>query len=238
MGNRRFIYHNGVGKFYDGMAWLMQVILFAMLGLLAFPKQVWEAKWIGLAIAVFLMLVARPLAVAVGMWRSHFNAKQRLLVSWVGLRGGAPIMLATFPLMAGVAHAELLFHIVFFIVLTSVLIQGMTIMPMARLLKLDAPLHKTPRMPLSIEETGNSDATSLEFTVPAGRGGHTLAQLKLPEGALVLLIRRGEKFVIPRGDTNLTEDDVLTIMGSDQALEKTALRLADSNHPNEGGIQP
>ncbi len=234
MGNTRFVFHNGVGKFYDGMAWMMQVVLFTMLGLLAFPKQLWEAKWIGLAVALFLMLVARPLAVFIGMWRSRFTLNEQLLVSWVGLRGGAPIMLATFPLLGNVAHADLMFHIVFFIVLTSVLIQGMTIMPAARLLKLDAPLRKTPRMPLSIEETGNSDANSFEFTVPAGRGGHTLAQLKLPEGALVLLIRRGEKFVIPRGDTELAEDDVLTIMGNDQALEKTALLLADSNELHEG----
>ena len=152
MGNRRFVFHNGIGRFYDGLAWMMQVILFTMLGLLAFPSQVWHAKWIGFA--VFLMRVARPLATFIGMWRSRFSVNERLLVSWVGLRGGAPIMLATFPLMAEISNSDLMFHIVFFIVLTSVLLQGMTIMPMAKLLKLDAPLRKNPRMPLSIEDTG------------------------------------------------------------------------------------
>ncbi|MGE4563859.1 MAG: potassium/proton antiporter [Victivallaceae bacterium] len=233
MGNRRFIYHNGVGKFYDGMAWLMQVVLFTMLGLLAFPKQVWEAKWIGLAVALFLMLVARPLAVFIGMWRSRFSFNEQLLVSWVGLRGGAPIMLATFPLLGDVSHADLMFHIVFFIVLTSVLIQGMTIMPAARMLKLDAPLRKTPRMPLSVEETGNADAKSFEFTVPAGRSGRTLAQLKFPEGALVLLIRRNENFVIPRGDTELLEGDILTVFGNDKALEKCTIRLNEPDRTDE-----
>ena len=220
MGNRRFIFHNGVGRFYDGVAWMMQVVLFTMLGLLAFPHQVWEAKWIGLAVAVFLMLAARPLAVFICMAGSRFGWRERLLIAWVGLRGGAPIMLATFPLMAGVKHADLLFHIVFFIVLTSVLFQGMTIMPLARLLGLDAPLHRMPRMPLTVEETGEPGAKSREFVVSTGHDGRSLAELKLPGGALVLLIRREERFVIPRGDTSLAAGDVLTVMGSERALEQ------------------
>lgn len=226
MGNRRFIFHNGVGRFYDGLAWMMQVILFTMLGLLAFPKQVWEAKWIGLAVAVFLMAVARPLAILIGMWRSRFSFKERLLVAWVGLRGGAPIMLATFPLMANVAHANFMFHIVFFIVLTSVLLQGMTIMPAAKLLKLDAPLRKTPRMPLVVEETGDANAGSAEVVVPESCGGRSLARMNLPEGVLVLLIRREDRVVVPRGDTRLEPGDVLTLMGNKQALTESVRKFS------------
>ncbi|MDD3886150.1 MAG: potassium/proton antiporter [Victivallaceae bacterium] len=226
MGNRRFVFHNGVGKFYDGIAWMMQVVLFSMLGLLAFPSQVWSAKWLGLAIAVFLMVIARPLATFICMWRSGFSLREQTLVSWIGLRGGAPIMLATFPLMAGVSQSALMFHIVFFIVITSVLLQGMTIMPMARLLGLDAPLRKTPRIPLSIEETGDKSTISRELIASEGIDHRSLAEIKLPEGALILLIRRDEKIIIPRGDTRLAEGDVLTVMGSPEAVHECATKFS------------
>ena len=221
MGNSKFVFHNGVGRFYDGLAWMMQVILFTMLGRLAAPEAVWDAKWYGLAIAGFLMVFGRPLAVFLCMWRSPFSIRERILVSWVGLRGGAPIMLATFPLLAmpDAPGTKGLFYIVFFIVITSVLLQGMTVMPLAKLLKLDAPLKKKVRMPLSFEETGDSSSDSRELELPSCRNGQTLAEVKLPEGALVLMIRRDEKFIVPRGDTVLYEGDILTIMGSPPAVK-------------------
>ncbi len=225
MGNTRFVFRNGVGRFFDGLAWLMQVVLFTMLGLLAFPSQLWNAKWIGLAVAAFLMFAARPLATFIGMWRSKFTMKERLFVSWVGLRGGAPIMLATFPLMAGIGYSDMLFHIVFFIVLTSVLIQGMTIMPMARLLGLDAPLQKAPRMPLSIEETGNAATQSRELTVGSSIDGKTLAEISLPEGTLILLVQRDGVLLIPRGDTRLAKGDILTVVGLSSAMRECAAML-------------
>lgn len=218
MGNRRFVYHNRIGRFYDGMAWMAQVVLFTMLGLLAFPSRVWEAKWLGLAVSAFLMFVARPLATFAGMFRSPFTFRERFFVSWVGLRGGAPIMLATFPLMAGIPHADRLFHIVFFIVLTSVLFQGMTIMPLAKRLKLDAPLRKEPRIPLSIEETGNTNALSREFRVTAPLDKMTLSELDLPSNALILMIRRQEEIIVPRGDTHLKTGDILTVMGDQKSV--------------------
>ena len=235
MGNSKFVFHNGVGRFYDGLAWMMQVILFTMLGRLANAAEVWNAKWYGLAVAFILMVIARPLAVFICMWKSPFSLRERLLVSWVGLRGGAPIMLATFPLLAlaGTKETQMLFNIVFFIVITSVLFQGMTIMPLAKLLKLDAPLKKRVRMPLSFEETGDSSSDSREILVPAGRSGQTLAQLRLPEGALVLMIRRDEKFIVPRGDTSLAEGDILTIMGTPSAVSACEDFLSDTGKKEE-----
>lgn len=226
MGNKRFVFHNSIGKYYDGMAWLMQVVLFTMLGLLAFPHQLWEAKWIGVAVAMILMLIARPAAVFLCMIRSKFSMGERLLVSWVGLRGGAPIMLATFPLMAKIENDQLMFHIVFFIVLTSVVLQGMTIMPAARILKLAAPLRKTARVPLTFDHTGTMDAETREFIVDEPSKGKTLAQLNLPREALVILIRREGHFIIPRGNTKLEEGDNLMIIGPDKTLEEVGLLLA------------
>lgn len=227
MGNRKFVFHNGVGRFYDGMAWIMQVILFTMLGLLSFPGRVWQAKWVGLAVALFLMFAARPLAVHLSLWRSRFTKHEKVLISWVGLRGGAPIMLATFPVLAQLKGADLLFDIVFFIVLTSILLQGMTIMPLAKLLELDAPVRPALRVPVSVEETGDANAESTELTVPPPWAGATLAQLHLPDGALVLLIRRENRFVVPRGDTVLAAGDVLTVMGSEEALRQSLRKFAE-----------
>jgi len=223
MGNSKFIYHNGLGRFHDGMAWLMQVVLFSMLGLLATPSMVWDARYTGLIIAAFLMVVARPLAVFICMIRSKFSYRERALVSWVGLRGGAPIMLATFPWAAGLPGNTLMFHIVFFIVLTSVVLQGMTIMPAACKLKVNRPLKIHPRVPLEFENTGNMNGDMREYEIMPGASfvGKTLATLGLPSGALVLLIRRGGEYVVPHGSTELQIGDSLMILGSPEVLEET-----------------
>ena len=226
MGNSRFVFHNGLGRFNDGLAWIMQAVLFTMLGVLAVPSQVWEAKWLGLGVAVFLMFAARPMAVALCMIRSPFTGAERLLTAWVGLRGGAPIMLATFPLIRKIPEAGLLFHIVFFTVLTSVLIQGMTIMPLANLLKLAGPLRRTLRVPLSFEETGDANSDFRELPVPEILVGKTLKDLHLPNGVLVLLIRRDDRFVVPRGNTRLETNDVLTLMGTPDAIHESEEQLS------------
>ncbi len=222
MGNQRFVFHNGVGRFYDGLAWLMQVVMFTMLGLLSNPSHVWDAKWMGLGVAVFLMFIARPLSVFTSMAGSKFNARERILVSWVGLRGGAPIMLATFPLMKEVEHSDMLFNIVFFIVITSVLMQGMTIMPLAKKLALDAPLRKDPRMPLAIEETGNAATQTREFTAGSAVDGKLVVDIPLPEGTLILLIQRDGNLVIPRGNTRLVQGDRMTVVAQKQHIRECA----------------
>ena len=227
MGNSRFVYHNGVGKFCDGIAWLMQIVLFTMLGLLALPTHLWEVKWFGLSVALFLMFAARPLATFTVMLGSGFSAKERTLISWVGLRGGAPIMLATFPLMAQIENSDLMFHVVFFIVITSVLFQGMTIMPVAKLLNLNAPLHKTPKSPLSIDETGDKNAISREFTVSENINELSIAEIKVPEGLLILMIRRRENIIVPRGDTKLYTGDIMTVLGSHDTVMAFGEKLTE-----------
>ena len=218
MGNSIFVFHNGVGRFYDGLAWLMQVVLFILLGLLVTPSKLLYGSGVGLLVALFLMFAARPAATFLSLVKSKFNMKERLFISWVGLRGGAPIVLATFPMMSGVYENSYLFHIVFFIVLTSVVLQGMTIMPLAKLLNLDAPLKKKPRSPLSIEETGDKEMISRELVVTRDFGEQTLAQIELPKGVLVLMINRDDKIIVPRGNSTLQEGDMLTVLGSPSAI--------------------
>ena len=234
MGNSKFIYQHGIGRFHDGIGWLMQVMLFGMLGLLCYPKRLPEVLVPGIAVAVFLMIAARPLAVFLCMAGSKFTTRERLFVSWVGLRGGAPVMLATFPLMANLPDAWKMFNIVFFIVLASVLVQGKTLMPLARLLKLDKPLKASPRVPLEFENTGTLNGDMCEFEVQpcAPYIGKKLSELGLPKGALVLLIRRGREFVVPHGSTVIEAYDGLMVLADPGILEATA-PILNCDQPGE-----
>ena len=135
-------------------------------------------------------------------------------------------MLATFPLIHKIPEAKLLFHIVFFIVLISVLLQGMTIMPLANLLKLAGPLRRALRVPLSFEDTGDANSDFRELPISENRVGQTLKDLGLPNGVLVLLIRRDDRFVVPRGNTRLEANDVLTLMGTPEAIRESEEQLS------------
>ncbi len=235
MGNSKFVFQNGLGRFLDGMAWLMQVMLFVMLGLFVNPSKLPAALPWAIAIALFLMFVARPVAVFLCMLGSRYSKKERLFISWVGLRGGAPIMLVTFPMLFNTPRNDLLFEIVFVIVALSVLIQGKTLMPLARRLKLDKPLREQPRSPLNFENTGDEHNQTAEFEVPAGSpfAGKRLVELKLPESALVLLIRRGNNFVVPRGATQVQERDALMLIASEKDLDEIAKRILPEHAAQE-----
>lgn len=227
MGNSRFIYHNSLGRFYDGVAWIMQVTLFTMLGLLVFPSRLFDTWILGIIVAFCLMFFSRPLAILGGMLGSNFTFKERLLVSWVGLRGGAPIMLATFPLMQNVKEADFMFHLVFFIVLASIIVQGMTIMPVARLFHLDAPMRKSARSPVSLEETGDTTTLSGEITIGERCHQMKVSELDLPKGLLVLMIRREDRILVPRGETLLQSGDILSVLGDHEGIQEMTEKYSE-----------
>jgi cell volume regulation protein A len=152
IGQPEFAQKRGLLHFHDGLAWLMQIAMFLTLGLLVFPSRLWPVAGVSLIIALCLMLVARPLAVFASLIPSALSWREKVFVSWVGLRGAAPIILATFPSLAGLPEADLIFHTVFFVVLTSVLLQGASIAAAARLLSVDAPAVYEP------DESGVSEA--------------------------------------------------------------------------------
>ena len=139
MQRKPFTHHQSVLRFHDGLAWLMQVTMFLMLGLQVFPTRLVPVAWVGLLVSLFLIIVARPAAVHTALAFSPMPYREQILVAWAGLRGAVPIILATFPLLAGVKQADTIFHLVFFITLTSVVIQGTTIALATRVLKIDAP---------------------------------------------------------------------------------------------------
>lgn len=227
MGHLRFRFKKGLTRFNDGIAWLMQVMMFMVLGLLVNPGELPEVALNGFWMALLLMFLARPAAVFLCTAGSRFSVQERLLISWVGLRGAAPIVLATFPMIAGVEHAQMLFNLVFFIVIASVLIQGRTLMPLAQMLKLDRPLKDKVRSPLELEVTGSMEERMFEFDVlpESPLANRTLADIQLPPGVLVMLLRRNNKFMLARGNTMIRVHDGVLMMGDDVSLRRVSDRF-------------
>ena len=215
-----FAHKRFVVKFHDGLAWLMQIGMFLVLGLLVFPSQIPAVALQALMVALFLMLIARPAAVAIALWVSPFSLRERSLIAWTGLRGAVPIVLATFPYMAGYEHSDVIFNIVFFTVLTSVMVQGTLLMPVARLLKVDEPLASRPRYSLEIERSGQAqgDTREIEILPNMAAVGRKVADLGIPPDVLILLIGRGEGFVVPRGNTKIEPYDTLLLLGEPAGL--------------------
>ncbi|MBN2654647.1 MAG: potassium/proton antiporter [Nitrospirae bacterium] len=233
MGKSKFIHKKSLTRFHDGLAWLMQIAMFLTLGLLVFPKNLPPVIVSGLLISLFLMFAARPAGVFVSTIATKMPVREKAMISWVGLRGAVPIVLATFPLLAKIPNAEMIFNIVFFIVLTSALLQGTTITAVAKLLGVDAPLRRKTVYPLECDSTGTFKCDIKEMTVPdnAAAVSKRLLELKLPEGALIALIKREEDFFVPAGATELKAGDKLLVLADNENYEKmlSIIQLKDND---------
>jgi cell volume regulation protein A len=199
----------------------MQIVMFLILGLLVFPSELLGNALPGLAISAVLMLVARPLAVTLLLIGSDFSIRERIMVSWVGLRGAAPIILATFPMVAGLATAGSIFNTVFFVVVFSVLIQGPTAGVMARLLKVDVPLEHPERLPIEIDTDAAMGMTVARLLVEPGAAADRKHLLDVggPDLPLVILMRRQGWYFIPTGTTVLAGGDELYVLGTAEMIE-------------------
>ncbi|MUP46059.1 potassium/proton antiporter [Gramella sp. BOM4] len=214
LGNQNLIHKNTVIKMFDGLAWLMQIILFLTLGLLVFPSQVVPVVGIGLAIAVVLIFVARPIAVFLSLIFFRMKMKRRLYVSWVGLRGGVPIVFATYPLIAGIEKANLIFNIVFFVSLSSVLIQGTSLAKVAHWLRVALPASEKKLSPVDkilMDET-KSHLQEIEIPAHSIASGKRIVDLRIPKGANIAMITRDNNFITPRGETLIMENDILLVL--------------------------
>ncbi len=214
LGNQNFIHRKSLTLFHDGIAWLMQIAMFLALGLLVFPPRLMPVVDDGLLISLFLIFVARPVAVFISLAGSPFTWRQKGMVSWVGLRGSVPIILATYALTARIDKADGIFHLVFFIVLTSVLVQGTLITTVAKLLKVDVAAKEKYRFPLEYVPSGDMKNDLVPIEVPFGShaAGKSIIQLKLPKEALIVLIQRKGNVVVPKGTTILEVDDTLLVL--------------------------
>jgi cell volume regulation protein A len=209
LGNGPLPYRTGLVRVHDAMAWFSQVAMFLLLGLLAEPGRLWAIALPGLALALFLVFVARPVAVALSLLPFRFAPREVGFLGWVGLRGAVPIILATFPVLSGVAGAERIFDLVFFVVVVSTILQGTPIRWLARRLDLVAPGPPAPRAVLEIVSRDPLAGEVLSFYVePASAvAGSAIADLPFPEGATVMLVVRGHELVPPRGPTVLLPGD-------------------------------
>jgi len=222
LGNLDFPFKRYITRFHDGLSWLAQIVLFLTLGLLVVPSHLLDIAPMALLIAAFLMFVARPLAVYIGLFGSRFSWRERTLISWTGLRGAVPIVLATFPFTKGYPKAEEIFNMVFFIVLASVLFQGKTLMFVARWLKVDKPIKKNVTRPIEFERSADFKEDMREVEIPPESPvvGQSIANIGLPHEVLIVLIERGDRFIVPRGLTVIEEHDILMLLGPDASLKQ------------------
>lgn len=222
-GNARIARRREIDSFMDGMTWLVQIIMFLSLGLLVNPHELINVVLEAVVVGAFLIFLARPLSVFLCLlpWYRTMKFSSMTFISWVGLRGAVPIIFATYPVAAEIKGSEIIFNIVFFITLLSLLLQGTTIPYVARKLKLDAPMDERANsfgvdMP---EETG-SYLTDFVVTDDVLSECGKLMHASLPKGALVVLVRRGDDYQVPHGQFVLKSGDVLLLLQQEQAANR------------------
>jgi len=211
-----------VTRFFDGLAWAMQWAVFMTLGLMVIPGTLWALTPVGLALTMGLMWVVRPLAVWACLTWFRIPWRMMGMVSWGGLKGAAPIVLATFPYMAGLSNAPLLFHIVFFVVLASVVIQGSSIRQVAIWLGVDRPMVGRANLPLEMD-TGHEMAVSLteiEISYESGWVGQRIAAIGLPKDCLVVMSCRNGKWSLPSAQTPIEGGDLWVMLCKREDLEQ------------------
>ena len=216
LGSQNFIHKNSLVRFYDGISWLMQAVMFISLGLLVSPHKLIPIAGVGLLIAAALMLLARPISVFISLAFTKVNFNQKVFISWVGLRGAVPIVFATHPLLESVDKSDKIFHIVFFIVLTSVLLQGTTLYPLAKWLGLEETAADKKSKPISLADDVRGELIELVVPDHSAVEEKKLVEINFPKTALIVLIKRDDRYITPRGDTELRSNDKLLVMLEDK----------------------
>jgi cell volume regulation protein A len=216
LGNGPLPYRTALLRVHDALAWLSQVGMFLILGLLVYPSRLLEVAWIGLAIALLLAIVVRPLVVAVCLAPFRYPPREVLYIGWVGLRGAVPIVLATFPVLAGAPGAGQLFDIVFFVVVVTAILPGATVAWVTQKLGLQTKEPPAPQAVLAIESRQPLQGELMSFYIDEALvvAGMPLEDLPLPEGAAVTLIVRKNQLVPPRPGTALEAGDHVHLIAS------------------------
>ena len=211
VGNSRLSYRREMATFLDGLTWLLQIVLFLTLGLLVNPSEMAGVSLMALAIGLFIMFVSRPISVIICLlpypkipWRA------KTFLSWVGLRGAVPIIFATYPLINNIEGADIIFNIVFFITLISLLVQGTTISFIARKLNLDLPEEKTGNeFGVEIPEELGSQLKEVILTNEMLENGNLLSEMNIPKNTLVMMVKRGKSIIVPNGKLKMEKGDIL-----------------------------
>lgn len=222
LGNHDIIHKRTIMRMFDGLAWLMQIVLFLTLGLLVFPSQVLPVVGIGIFVSIFLIFIARPLSVFISLMFFKMKLRRRWYISWVGLRGAVPIVFATYPLLAGIDKADMIFNIVFFVSLSSVLVQGTTLSLVAKWLHVALPGKVKPKSPVDTFLNDGTKSYIREIVIPEHNHsiGKRIVDLKFPRKAIIAMISRNNKFLTPNGATEIEPNDMLIILTEDQTTLK------------------
>ena len=221
VGNHKITFRKEIATFMDGLTWLFQIIMFLMLGLLVNPHEMIEVAVVALLIGVFMIVIGRPLSVFLCLLPFRkITLKSRLFVSWVGLRGAVPIIFATYPVVANVEGSNMIFNIVFFIMIVSLIVQGTGVSFVARLLHLSTPLEKTGNdFGVELPEEIDTDLSDMTITMEMLNEADTLKDMNLPKGTLVMIVKRGDEFLIPNGTLKLHVGDKLLLISEKNKQE-------------------
>jgi cell volume regulation protein A len=214
MGSHDVVFRRGIYLFHDGLAWMSQIAMFVVLGLLVSPSALLDVAGPGLVVALCLTFLARPLTIFVSLLPFGLRFRELTFLSWVGLKGAVPIILATYPLMFDVQHGHLIFNVVFFVVLLSALFQGGSMSYVARKLGLDEGSMPEPYATLEISSLQHVDAEIVEYRITSGSpaAGRRVAEIPLPEGVIIAMVAREHQVVPPRGPTLLKAGDYIFVV--------------------------
>ena len=214
LGNSEFIQKRSLIRFFDGLALLGQIVMFLTLGLLVYPSQLYNVIGAGLILSAVLIFLARPIGVFISMLISKFKLNEKMFISWVGLRGAVPIILATFPLTAGLEIGPYIFNLIFFITLTSALVQGWSIPLMARIFGVRGENIVNTNLPIEMTDAEKTNNDLLDLIIPQNSAvaGKSLAELSLPPESLITVIYRDNDYVVPSGGSILEEGDTILVL--------------------------
>ncbi len=232
VGNSKIIHKKSLTTFFDGFTWLFQIVMFLTLGLLVNPGELLPVASLGILIGVFMMLISRPFSVFLCLLPfRRMSLKAKTYVSWVGLRGAVPIIFATYPLIAEIPNATLIFNVVFFITILSLTLQGSTVSGFAKWLGLSIPEPQEKTFKVELPEDIKTALSEIEVESSMLQKGNRLMDLTLPDNTLVVLIKRQQTYRVPTGKTKLAEGDkLLVISDNEEELIKTYENLGVQNY--------
>jgi cell volume regulation protein A len=222
IGNTNLLHRRSLIHFHEGIAWLGQIAMFLAMGLLVHPDELLAIAPLGTALSAFLVFIARPASIFICFPGRRFGTREKLMISWAGLRGAVPIILASYVLVTEIPRAREIFNLVFFVTFFSVLLQGTLVPSVSKWLKVNLPFQEKFRFPIEFNPTQNlrNNLIEVPITKDSAAVGKSLLQLHLPKDVLVVLIQRGGDVLVPRGGTHINEQDTLLILSDFRSVEE------------------